>query len=166
MRLLSGLVDLLEQARRQIGFERAKNQSQAATINALTEQLTGLNAELEETKTALRNYKAFSCQQGELVRQLYAAKTRILDESNKLNEQCLQLAKKVISLEEKANANTINIKKLQKEREWFVERVQTLESQREGFVAKLDSHRDARRIMAKALNEPGSIDPLDGPLEQ
>lgn len=187
MRLLNGLVDLLEMARRQIGFERSKNQLQEATNNALIEEKNNLQAELERTKTALDNYIRFARQQGELINNLDAKKERILRESNTLNEQCLNLMKKVETLEGELKNDKSLIRHLEKTRKTLVDEVQTLENQRNGLleiketlgdrvqtlesqrsvlVEKLHAHRDARRIIANELNKLGGIDSLCGPLEK
>jgi septal ring factor EnvC (AmiA/AmiB activator) len=64
-------------------------------------------------------------------------KTRLIDESNTLNDQCLRLAAQVQRL---------------------TASVQELERERERWVNKTQAHRDARRIICAELNKLGQID--------
>jgi hypothetical protein len=64
-------------------------------------------------------------------------KTRLIDESNTLNDQCLRLTAQVQRL---------------------TASVQELERDREVWVNKTQAHRDARRIICAELNKLGQID--------
>lgn len=148
MRLLNGLVDLLEMARRQIGFERSKNQLQEATNNALIEEKNNLQAELERIKTALDNYIRFARQQGELINKLSADKARVYQELHSIKCEREKLIANVTALEEERllvsqQVKTLvadqakdvsHIRQLERLRKTLVDEVQTLENQRNGLL--------------------------------